>query len=137
MGLNLALLGLVALDPVSTSLLGRDPTAFGSVVPYLALLSIIALLHLLLLIRANAVNPWRSAMPDGLFPWPRWVGASAIVTPLGLARVLYPACRAGHAAADLPVEAAVAWFAPAPPRLGDDVPAAWFRIKNERTKVGA
>jgi hypothetical protein len=84
--LNLTLLGAVALVPFPTSLLGRDPTARGAVVPYLALLSIVAVIHLSLLVRANAVGAWRRPLPDGLFPWllAGW-GASTTVTVLGLA----------------------------------------------------
>lgn len=118
MGLNLALLGSVALIPFPTSLLGRDPTASGAVVPYLALLSIVALLHLLLLLRANVVNAWRRPMPEGLFPWllAGW-GASAIVTLLGLA-VAFAIPVAGLAMLLLtwPVEAVVAWRTPGPYR---------------------
>ncbi len=84
--LNLALLGAVALVPFPTSLLGRDPTAVGAVVPYLALLSVVAVLHLLLLVRAQIVAAWRHPMPPASFRWllAEW-GASATVTLLGLA----------------------------------------------------
>jgi uncharacterized membrane protein len=112
--LNLALLGAVALIPFPTSLLGRDPTVRGSVVPYLVLLSLVAILHLLLLARANAVDAWRRPMPDGLFPWllAGW-GASTIVTLLALAVALV-APVAGLVMLPLtwPVEALVAWRAP-------------------------
>jgi uncharacterized membrane protein len=114
-GLNLALLGAVALIPFPTSLLGRDPTVRGSVVPYLVLLSVVAILHLLLLARANAVDAWRQPMPDGLFPWllAGW-GASTIVTLLALA-VAFVVPVAGLVMLPLtwPVEALVAWRAPA------------------------
>jgi uncharacterized membrane protein len=84
--LNLALLGAVALLPYPTSLIGRDPTLRGTVVPYLLLLSLVALLHLALLLRAGAVDAWWRPMPDGLFPWlvAGW-GSSTAVTLLALA----------------------------------------------------
>jgi uncharacterized membrane protein len=63
--INLALLGAVALLPYPTSLLGRDPTVPGTVVPYLLLLSLVAVLHLALLLRAGAVGAWWQPMPDG------------------------------------------------------------------------
>lgn len=113
--LNLALLGAVALIPFPTSLLGRDPTVRGSVVPYLVLLSLVAILHLLLLARADAVDAWRRPMPDGLFPWllAGW-GASTIVTLLALV-VAFVVPVAGLVMLPLtwPVEALVAWRAPA------------------------
>lgn len=113
--LNLALLGAVALIPFPTSLLGRDPTVRGSVVPYLALLSVVAILHLLLLVRANAVAAWRRPMPPELFPWllAGW-GASTFVTVTGLA-IAFALPVAGLTVLLLtwPVEAVIAWRAPA------------------------
>lgn len=113
--LNLGLLGAVALIPFPTSLLGRDPTVRGSVVPYLALLSVVAILHLLLLVRANAVAAWRRPMPPELFPWllAGW-GASTFVTVTGLA-IAFALPVAGLAMLLLtwPVEAVIAWRAPA------------------------
>lgn len=67
--LNLGLLGAVAVLPFFTSLLGRDPAAGAAVVPYLGLLSVVAVLHLLLLVRAHGVAAWRHPMPAGLYPW--------------------------------------------------------------------
>lgn len=112
--LNLALLGAVALIPFPTSLLGRDPTAGGAVVPYLALLSVVAILHLLLLARANVVEAWHRPMPDGLFPWllAGW-GASTTVTLLGLGiAFLVPVAGLVMLLLTWPVEALVAWRAP-------------------------
>lgn len=81
--INLVLLGFIALVPFPTSLLGRDPTAQGAVVPYLALLALIAVVHVLLLLRATATAAWRVPLPDAVFPWllAAW-GASAAVTLL-------------------------------------------------------
>jgi len=113
--LNLALLGSVALIPFPTSLLGRDPTVLGSVVPYLMLLSIVAILHLVLLMRAQAVAAWRQPMPEGLFPWllAGW-GASTFVTVAGLAiAFILPIAGLAMLLLTWPVEALVAWRAPA------------------------
>lgn len=112
--LNLVLLGAVALIPFPTSLLGRDPTVRGSVVPYLTLLSLVAILHLLLLARANAVDAWRRPMPPGLFPWllAGW-GASTGVTLVGLAiAFIVPVAGLVTLFFTWPVEALVAWRAP-------------------------
>jgi uncharacterized membrane protein len=112
--LNLALLGAVALIPFPTSLLGRDPTAVGAVVPYLSLLTLVAALHLLLLVRAQAAEAWRRRLPRELFPWllGGW-GASTAVTVVGLG-VAFVVPVAGLAALLLtwPAEALVARLAP-------------------------
>ncbi len=113
--LNLALLGAVALIPFPTSLLGRDPTVRGSVVPYLLLLSIVAILLLLLLVRAHAVDAWREPIPAGMYPWmvAGW-GASAGVTLLALALALVvPVAGLAMMPLTWVVEALVAWRAPA------------------------
>lgn len=113
--LNLVLLGSVALIPFPTSLLGRDPTVRGSVVPYLVLLCVVAILLLLLLVRAHAVDAWREPIPHGVYPWllAGW-GASTVVTLLALA-VAFVVPVAGLVMMSLTwaVEALVAWRAPA------------------------
>ncbi|MDD9206304.1 TMEM175 family protein [Georgenia sp. 10Sc9-8] len=113
--LNLLLLGAVALVPFPTSLLGRDPTVRGAVVPYLVLLSLVAVVHLLLLVRANAAEAWRGPMPDGMFRWllAGW-GASAVVTLLALGvAFLLPVAALAMLLLTWPVEALVAYRAPA------------------------
>ena len=113
--LNLVLLGAVALIPFPTSLLGRDPTLRGSVVPYLTLLSLVAILHLLLLARANAVDAWRRPLPAGLYPWllAGW-GASTVVSIIGLATAFaVPVAGLALLVLTWPAEALVAWRAPA------------------------
>jgi uncharacterized membrane protein len=114
MVLNLLLLGAVALIPFTSSLLGRDPTVRGSVVPYLTVLSVVAVLHLALLIRAHRTDAWREPLPAGLFRWlvAGW-GASTGVTLLALA-IAFVVPVAGLATLVLtwPAEAIVAWRAP-------------------------
>jgi uncharacterized membrane protein len=113
--LNLVLLGAVALIPYPTNLIGRDPTSRGAVVPYLALLSLVAVLHMLLLVRAGTQQAWRRSLPDGLYPWllAGW-GSSTAVTLLGLA-VAFVVPVAGLAMLLLtwPAEALVGRRAPA------------------------
>lgn len=113
--LNLALLGSVALIPFTTSLLGRDPTVRGSVVPYLTLLSIVAVIHLLMLARAQAVDAWRRPMPAGMFPWllAGW-GVWTFVTLVGFALAfLVPVAGLLMLMLTWPIDALVAWRAPA------------------------
>jgi uncharacterized membrane protein len=112
--LNLGLLGSVALIPFPTSLLGRDPTARGAVVPYLLVLSIVAIMHVLLLWRAHAVDAWRRDIPPGLFRWmlAGW-GASTAVTLIGLLLALaFPVVGLAMLLFTWPVEALVARRAP-------------------------
>ena len=112
--LNLVLLGAVALIPFPTSLVGRDPTESGSVVPYIFLLGVVAILHVLMLARAHRVDAWRRPMPPGLYPWllAGW-GASTFVTLVALA-IAFVVPVAGLVVMLLtwPMEAAVAWRAP-------------------------
>jgi uncharacterized membrane protein len=114
-GLNLALLGAIALIPFPTSLLGRDPTVRGSVVPYLALLGLVATIHLLLLARANTVGAWRRPMPAGVFPWllATW-GATTFVTLVALATAfVVPVAGLVMMLFTWPIESLVARRAPA------------------------
>ena len=113
--LNLALLGAVALIPFPTSLLGRDPTLRGSVVPYLALLALVAIIHVLLLARAQSVEAWRHPLPAGLFPWllAEW-GATTFVTIAALVvALIVPLAGLAMMLLTWPIEALVTRRAPA------------------------
>ncbi len=112
--LNLALLGSVAVLPFMTSLLGRDPTVRGSAVPYIGLLSLIALLFIGLVLRAERRGAWTEPMPRGLLPWvlAGW-GANAIVILIGLGLAfLVPVAGLAMLLLTWPVELLVAWRAP-------------------------
>ncbi len=114
MVLNLVLLGFIALVPFPTSLLGRDPTATGAVVPYLVLLVLIAVVHLLLVLRAHQAQAWKSAMPARVFPWllAGW-GANAAVTLLAVVVAFFvPLAGLLLLLLTWPVEALVAYRAP-------------------------
>lgn len=78
---NLGVLGLVALVPFPTSLIGAAPTAGAAVVPFVALFVVIHVLFLTLLIRAHALGAWRIPMPRGLYPWlvAGWLGHLALM----------------------------------------------------------
>jgi hypothetical protein len=79
--INLSLLGAVALVPYPTALLGVDPTVGAAVVPYLGLLNIISILHLVTLVRANSVGAWRHPLSVHGFRWVLAVwGSSTAVT---------------------------------------------------------
>ena len=66
---NVMILGLVALVPFPTSLVGRHPTVSAAVVPFIAVFLAITLLMSLALLRARRVNAWREPLPQGLFGW--------------------------------------------------------------------
>ncbi|TVR58047.1 MAG: DUF1211 domain-containing protein [Gemmatimonadales bacterium] len=66
---NLMILGLVALVPFPTSLVGRHPTVPAAVVPFIAVFLAITVLMSLALLRARRVNAWREPLPQGLFTW--------------------------------------------------------------------
>jgi len=66
---NLATLGLVALVPFPTSLVGLHPNATGAVVPFIAVFLGITLLYLVSVMLARRIEAWRQPLPRGLFPW--------------------------------------------------------------------
>jgi uncharacterized membrane protein len=68
-GINLAMLGVVALVPYPTSLIGTNPGAGVAVVSFIGLFLVLHLLFLALLVRAHATRVWRVAMPPRLYPW--------------------------------------------------------------------
>ncbi len=67
--INLILLGLVALVPFPTNLVGRAPTSQAAVLPLLAVFTLLSLTYLALLLRAQHVRAWRVDVPGGLFRW--------------------------------------------------------------------
>ncbi|MDG6223526.1 MAG: TMEM175 family protein [Candidatus Bathyarchaeota archaeon] len=68
-GINLLLLGTVALVPFPTNLIGNAPTSRAAVLPFIGLFIAISLLDLLLLIRARIVKAWRRPMSARMFYW--------------------------------------------------------------------
>jgi uncharacterized membrane protein len=72
--INLALLGLVALVPFPTSVLGGNLGATAAVAPFLALFVAVNLTYLSLIVRAQAVGAWIEPLPPAAF---RRVVASA------------------------------------------------------------
>lgn len=111
--LNFVLLGAVALLPFPTSLLGRDPTTTGAVVPYLVVLCVVALTFVLMLVRAHTVGAWTLRVPPTRFRLlvAGW-GASAAMTflALGVAFVL-PVAALAMLLLTWPAEALVARWA--------------------------
>jgi len=66
---NLCVLGMVALVPFPTSIVGSHPTVPAAVVPFVAVFLTITLLFWLALFRARQVNAWRQPLPEGVFAW--------------------------------------------------------------------
>ena len=116
--LTLVLLGAVALVPWPTSLIGIDPTARAAVLPYLGLVAAIAVLHVLLLLRAWQVEAWREPPPPGAFAWSvlSW-GSSALVTFLAIGVALWvPVLGIATLLLTWPVESLIGRLAPEPAR---------------------
>ena len=82
-GLNLVLLGAVALVPFPTSLVGNAPTDRAAVLAFIAVFSVLSLLFLLLVVRARQVGAWREGVSEqhvhwmlGQWGWVRHRGAA-------------------------------------------------------------
>ncbi len=77
--INLVLLGLVALVPFPTNLVGNAPTARAAVLPLLAVFTLLSCAYLALLVRAHHVGAWRARLHPSLFRWVviGWIGQLA------------------------------------------------------------
>ena len=80
-GLNLALLGVVALVPYPTSLVGSAPTARAAVLLFIATFVLLNLLHLALVLRAQAAAAWQQRPSQRLFYWLvfTWIAGIAVL----------------------------------------------------------
>jgi uncharacterized membrane protein len=67
--LNLGILGVVALVPFPTSLIGTNPGAGAAVLPFVGLFVGLHVLFLAMLVRVQATRAWRVPMPPRLYPW--------------------------------------------------------------------
>ncbi len=65
--INLAWLGLVALVPFPTSVLGAHPTETAAVVPFLSLFVVLTLGYLALIVRGQAVGAWTEQLPTPVY----------------------------------------------------------------------
>jgi uncharacterized membrane protein len=77
--INLAFLGLIALVPFPTSLVGASPTARAAVLPLITVFLAISVLFVVIILWAHHVQAWRQPPPQGVFPWllGGWVGQIA------------------------------------------------------------
>jgi uncharacterized membrane protein len=65
--INLAFLGLVALVPFPTSVLGSHPLATAAVIPFLSTFALLGVTYLALLVRAQATGAWQQPLPDDAY----------------------------------------------------------------------
>jgi len=65
--INLAWLGLVALVPFPTSVLGAHPTATAAIAPFLSLFVVVGLGYIALIARAQAVGAWTEPLPTPVY----------------------------------------------------------------------
>ena len=114
LALNLALLGAVALVPYPTGLLGLGPTERVIVVPYLALIGLIGLLHVAMLVRTHVAGAWREQPSPGLFRWllAGWASSAAVPIVAIPVALWHPVAGLVVLAATWPVEGLVQWRAP-------------------------
>jgi uncharacterized membrane protein len=59
-------LGIVALVPFPTSVLGSYPTTTAAVAPFLALFVVLTVGYLALIMRAQAIGAWTPPLPPGV-----------------------------------------------------------------------
>lgn len=85
--INLVLLGLVALVPFPTNLVGSAPTSRAAVLLLLAVFTLLSVAYLALLLRAQHEQAWRVNVPAGLFRWVV-VGWSGQLSGMALAMTL-------------------------------------------------
>ena len=62
--LNLVALGLIALVPFPTSVLGSYPTATAAVAPFLAIFVALTIAYIALIVRAQTIGAWTERLPD-------------------------------------------------------------------------
>jgi uncharacterized membrane protein len=97
--LDLVVLGLVALVPFPTGLLGSYPTSRAAVLPFIGVFVLLLSLFVASIHHAHRVGAWIQPMPDAVYPWvvasylvplAMMVGAAAItlVSPLAALAVL-------------------------------------------------
>lgn len=77
--LNLVLLGCVAMVPYPSGLLGQGPTVRAAVLLYLALIGALAVVHVLLLVRAHLTGVLEPAIPHGAFRYALAAWSSGII----------------------------------------------------------
>lgn len=65
--INLVWLGIVALVPFPTSVLGVHPNATAAVAPFLALFVVLTLGYIALIARAHAVGAWTEPLPTHVY----------------------------------------------------------------------
>ncbi len=65
--INLVWLGIVALVPFPTSVLGAHPTATAALAPFLSLFVVLGLGYIALIARAQAVDAWVEPLPTPVY----------------------------------------------------------------------
>jgi len=91
-GINLGILGLVALVPFPTSLIGTNPGSGAAVLPFIGLFVALHVLFLALLVRVQATRAWRIPVPPRLYPWLvlGWLGHLSILAVALLVAIWWP-----------------------------------------------
>lgn len=67
--ISLTLLAGVALVPLPTSLIGADPGASSSAVPFIGIFALLSLVSFAFIVRAHRLGAWREPLAPRLFRW--------------------------------------------------------------------
>jgi uncharacterized membrane protein len=88
--INLVFLGLVALVPFPTSVLGSYPFASAAVAPFLTTFVLLNVAYLALIVRAQSTGAWREPLPDDVYHRALLaIGASTVVLAAGVVIALW------------------------------------------------
>ena len=114
-GINLALLGAVALAPYAIDVLGSAPTSTAAVIQFTVVFMVVTALYLGLLLRAKSVEAWLHPMNPRTFWWIAfsWLASLGIHVVVVLVAIVSPvAAIVILAASGTAMGIVMAWIAP-------------------------
>ncbi len=90
--LNLTFLGVVALAPFPTGMVGSAPTERWAVIPFIVLFVVLIALTVAMVGRAHALGLWRWPLSSALYRWVRlsWLAALGGMTTAALVALVSP-----------------------------------------------
>lgn len=91
-GMNLVLLGMVALVPFLTNLVGNNPTARAAVLPFIGLFALLSIMYLIMVVRARSVDAWRRPMTLWAFyrEVGKWASSIAVIVVASAIALRWP-----------------------------------------------
>ena len=90
--LNLLFLGVVALAPFPTGMLGSAPTDRWAVIPFIGLFVVLLALSVAMVGRAHALGLWRWPLSPAMYRWVRlsWFAALGVMATAALVALVSP-----------------------------------------------